>query len=61
MSEPEQSEGRKANGAIPGGKPDATTSKEAVRRVGQMSQTKAGPDGPSATEVGDAFKRKLPK
>ena len=58
MSKTGQSEGRDQNGAIPPGKPDAATSTEAVRKVGRMSQTRAGPDGPSAAEVGDTFKRK---
>lgn len=58
MPEPKQSKGRQANGAIPGDKPDATTSSEAVREVGLLSRRKAGPDGPSAAEVGDTFKRR---
>jgi hypothetical protein len=57
MTDREQSEGRKDNGAIPGGKPDASTSDEQVRKVGRDSTTKAGPDGPDAREVGDTFKR----
>ena len=52
-----QSEGRDDNGAIPGGKPDASTSDAAVKRTGEASRRKAGPDGPDATEVGDTFKR----
>ena len=56
MTDREQSEGRDANGAIPGGKPDASTSDAAVRRTGEASRRKAGPDGPDAAEVGDAFK-----
>jgi hypothetical protein len=57
MSKTGQSGDRDRNGAIPPGKPDPATSTEAVRKVGRMSQTKAGPDGPSAAEVGDTFKR----
>ena len=53
-----QSQGRKDNGAIPGGKPDAATSDEAVRRVGRDSRRKAGPDGPDAREIGDTFKQR---
>lgn len=53
-----QSEGREKNGAIPGGKPDATTSDEAVRKVGEAETRSAGPDGPDATEVGDTFKKR---
>lgn len=51
-----QSQGRKDNGATPGGKPDATTSDAAVKRTGERSRHSAGPDGPDATEVGDTFK-----
>lgn len=53
----DQSEGRKANGATPGGKPDATTSEKDVKKVGKASTRAAGPDGPDAREVGDTFKR----
>lgn len=53
-----QTPGRKANGAIPAGRPDGTTSDEAIERVGRESARRAGPDGPDATEVGDTFKRK---
>ena len=56
MSDPKQSEGRKRNGAMPGGKPDGSTSEADVRRTGEASRRKAGPDGPDATEVGDTFK-----
>ena len=58
MPEPKQSPGRDDNGAIPGGKPDASTSAADVKRTGEQSRRKAGPDGPDATEVGDTFKRK---
>ncbi len=56
MTDNNQSEGRDDNGAIPGGKPDASTSDAAVRGTGEASRRKAGPDGPDATEVGDTFK-----
>ena len=52
----EQSPGRDDNAAIPGGKPDASTSDEAVKRTGERERRSAGPDGPDATEVGDTFK-----
>lgn len=52
-----QTKGREKNAAIPGGKPEAATSEEAVKRVGEQEQRSAGPDGPDATEVGDTFKR----
>ncbi len=57
MADPTQSEGRRANGAMPGGKPDQTTSDAEVKRTGEASRRKAGPDGPDATEIGDTFKR----
>jgi len=57
MTDPKQTQGRKDNGAMPGGRPDASTSEEDVRRVGRQSRKAAGPDGPDATEVGDTFKR----
>lgn len=57
MSDPKQTEGRERNGAEPGGKPDGSTSEADVKRTGEASRRKAGPDGPDATEVGDTFKR----
>ena len=53
-----QTEGRDDNGAIPPGKPDASTSDAAVKRTGERERRSAGPDGPDATEVGDTFKQK---
>lgn len=53
-----QSQGREDNGAVPGDKPDASTSDAAVRRTGERERRSAGPDGPDATAVGDTFKRK---
>ena len=55
---PIQTEGREDNGAIPLGRPDASTSDVEVKRVGEQSRRKAGPDGPDATEVGDTFKQR---
>lgn len=52
-----QTEGRDDNGAIPLGKPDASTSDAEVKRTGERGRRSAGPDGPDATEVGDTFKR----
>lgn len=52
-----QSLGRAENSALPPMRPDASTSDEAVKRVGKDSSRKAGPDGPDATEIGYTFKR----
>lgn len=58
MSEDDiQTEGRDDNGAIPLGKPDASTSDAEVRRNAERERRSAGPDGPDATEVGDTFKQ----
>lgn len=57
MRDRQQSKGRERNAAIPGGRPDADTPDEAVRRVGRESQRRAGPDGPDAREIGDTFKK----
>lgn len=58
MPDPKQSEGREDNGAIPAGRPDASTSDAQVKRVGEQSRRKAGPDGPDGAEVGDTFKKR---
>lgn len=52
-----QSEGRRKNGAEPGGKPDQTTPQDEVMKVGRKETRTAGPDGPDAREVGDTFKQ----
>lgn len=54
----DQTDGRAANGASPGGKPDPGASSKAVKAVGKAETRSAGPDGPDATEVGDTFKAK---
>jgi hypothetical protein len=54
---PIQTEGREENGAIPLGRPDASTSDAQVKRTGEQERRSAGPDGPDAREVGDTFKR----
>lgn len=56
MTDIGQTEGRRKNGAIPGGRPDGTTSEDDIRKVGEQSRRKAGPDGPDAREIGDTFK-----
>ncbi len=53
----EQTDGRRKNGAAPGGKPDASTSKKAVRENGLREQHSAGPDGPDSSVIGETFKR----
>lgn len=52
-----QTKGREKNGATPEGKPNPATSDSDVKRVGEQSRTKAGPDGPDAGEIGETFKR----
>ena len=52
-----QSEGRRKNGAEPGGTPDQTTPRDKVTEVGRQETRTAGPDGPDAREVGDTFKQ----
>lgn len=52
-----QTDGRKDNGAVPAGKPDAATSGQAVKETGEKERRSAGPDGPDAKAVGDTFKR----
>ena len=52
-----QTDGRRKNGASPAGKPDASTSDQAVKETGKMSTERAGPDGPDAGVVGKTFKR----
>ena len=54
---PIQTEGRDDNGAIPLGRPDASTSDAEVKCNAEREQRSAGPDGPDATEVGDTFKK----
>lgn len=51
-----QSEGRRRNGAEPGGKPDQTTPLDAVMKVGRKETRTAGPDGPDVRVVSDTFK-----
>lgn len=60
MTEDDQTDGRRKNGAEPGGKPDGTTSTEAVEKTGRAGQIAAGPDGPDASAIGDTFKRRQP-
>lgn len=57
MTDKIQTPGRDDNGAIPLGRPDASTSDAAVKRNAEREKTSAGPDGPDAAEVGDTFKK----
>ena len=58
MTDKIQTPGRDDNGAIPLGRPDASTSDAAVKRNAEREKKTAGPDGPDAAEVGDTFKQK---
>jgi len=51
-----QTKGREKNGAIPLGRPDASTPERDVARTGMRERRSAGPDGPDGAEVGDTFK-----
>ena len=53
----DQSAGRKANAALPLGQREGGDTERKVRKTGQREQKSAGPDGPSAEELGDTFKR----
>lgn len=57
MDDRNTTDGRKANGAMPLGKPDRSTSDAEVRRNGERERRSAGPDGPDAREIGDTFKK----
>ena len=50
-------DGRTANGAAPGGKPDGSTSSAKVKETGRREVKPAGPDGPDAGEIGMTFKK----
>ena len=51
-----QTEGRKANAAQPLGDRHGVVSDGDAKRTGAASRRAAGPDGPDARAVGDAFK-----
>ena len=57
MSDKNQTDGRKANGAAPGGKPDQSTSSADVKKTGERARQAAGPDGPDAGVIGETFKK----
>ena len=56
MASPNQTEGRKANDALPLGQRSGGDTDEKVKDQGRREQRSAGPDGPDAKEVGDTFK-----
>ncbi|MBI1686875.1 hypothetical protein [Caulobacter hibisci] len=58
MGDQPNSDGRKDNEAEALGDFTALGDAKAVEKTGGKSREKAGPDGPSAAEVGDTFKRK---
>jgi hypothetical protein len=53
----QQTKGRQENAAEPLGERPGLASHQDTKETGKESQRRAGPDGPSAAEVGDTFKR----
>lgn len=53
-----QSSGRDDNAALPEGRRDGLVSEKEIKKTGEESRRRAGPDGPDATEIGDTFKKK---
>ena len=53
----QQPQGRERNAAQPLGERSGLASEGKTREVGKHERRTAGPDGPSAREVGDTFKR----
>ncbi len=51
------SKGREENAAQPLGERHGTDSKAATKKTAQAEQKSAGPDGPSAAEIGKTFKK----
>jgi hypothetical protein len=49
--------GREQNSAQPLGERHGTDSKASTKKTAEAEQRSAGPDGPSAAEVGKTFKR----
>lgn len=52
-----QTAGRQKNAAEPPGEFTALGGRDAVKRTGVKARRAAGPDGPSAEDVGETFKR----
>ncbi|PVM70959.1 hypothetical protein [Caulobacter radicis] len=60
MSDKPNTELRQSNAALPPGERPGLVSEKGTVRTGKAEQKAAGPDGPSAAEVGDTFKGKAP-
>jgi len=58
MGKSDTTPGRKANAAQPLGERTGTASKAETERTGNVSRTRAGPDGADAGAVGKTFKGK---
>ncbi|WP_454762142.1 hypothetical protein [Caulobacter segnis] len=56
MTEKSNTDGRRANAALPFGERPGLVSDEGVKRTGRAERQSAGPDGPDAAEVGNTFK-----
>jgi len=58
MSNKPNTDGRKSNSALPLGERPGLVSQAGTVKTGRAEQKTAGPDGPSAAEIGDTFKGK---
>ena len=56
MASPNQTEGRKANDALPLGQRSGDDTDRKAKDQGKREQRSAGPDGPDAKAIGDTFK-----
>lgn len=56
MSTDANTSGRKKNAAEPLGEATALSGAKAVKRTGEKSRKRAGPDGGDAAEIGKTFK-----
>lgn len=53
-----QTKGRTENGAVPVTKSTPDSSEEKAKLTQEKSRSRAGPDGPDASEIGNTFKQK---
>lgn len=60
MTDKSNTAGRESNAAQPLGDRPGLVSEKSTVKTGKEEQKAAGPDGPSAAEVGDTFKTKAP-